>query len=30
VALKDWPVWSLDIWDKAQSYIGFLPDLPGM
>lgn len=30
VAFKDWPGWSLDIWDKAQSYIGFLPDLPGM
>jgi uncharacterized protein (TIGR02611 family) len=30
VAIRDWPVWSLDIWDKAQSYIGFLPDLPGM
>lgn len=30
LALRDWPVWSLDAWDKAQSYIGFLPDLPGM
>lgn len=30
VALQDWPGWSLDVWDKAQSYIGFLPDLPGM
>lgn len=30
VALRDWPVWSLDVWDRAQSYIGFLPDLPGM
>jgi uncharacterized protein (TIGR02611 family) len=30
LALRDWPGWSLDIWDKAQSYIGFLPDLPGM
>lgn len=30
LVIRDWPVWSLDIWDKAQSYIGFLPDLPGM
>lgn len=30
VAFKDWPGWSLDVWDQAQSYIGFLPDLPGM
>lgn len=25
-----WPGWSVDVWDKAQSFIGFLPDLPGM
>ena len=30
VALNDWPTWSIDVWDKAQSMIGFLPDLPGM
>ncbi len=30
VAFKDWPGWSLDVWDQAQSFIGFLPDLPGM
>lgn len=30
VAIKDWPQWSLDAWGKAQSYIGILPDLPGM
>lgn len=30
VSLQDWPGWSLDVWDRAQSYIGFLPDLPGM
>ncbi|WP_221177303.1 PGPGW domain-containing protein [Nocardioides marmoriginsengisoli] len=30
VALKDWPGWSIDVWDRAQSMIGFLPDLPGM
>lgn len=30
VALRDWPTWSIDAWDQAQSLIGFLPDLPGM
>jgi uncharacterized protein (TIGR02611 family) len=30
VALQDWPGWSVSIWDRAQSYFGFLPDLPGM
>jgi uncharacterized protein (TIGR02611 family) len=30
VALADWPGWSVDLWDRAQSFIGFLPDLPGM
>ena len=26
----DWPHWSLRAWDRAQSWVGFLPDLPGM
>lgn len=30
VAIWDWPQWSVNGWDTAQSYIGFLPDLPGM
>ena len=30
VALRDWPDWSVSLWDRAQSFIGFLPDLPGM
>lgn len=30
VALRDWPRWSLSGWDKLQSFIGFVPDLPGM
>ena len=30
VALRDWPRWSVSVWDRAQSFIGFLPDLPGM
>lgn len=30
VALQDWPNWSVDGWDKLQSFIGFVPDLPGM
>ncbi len=30
IAFKDWPGWSLSAWDKAQSFIGFLPNLPGM
>ena len=30
VALKDWPGWSVSVWDRAQSFLGFLPDLPGM
>ena len=30
VALADWPGWSVDVWDRAQSFIGFLPELPGM
>jgi uncharacterized protein (TIGR02611 family) len=30
VAIADWPGWSVDVWDRAQSFVGFLPDLPGM
>ena len=30
VALKDWPGWSISGWSKLQSFIGFVPDLPGM
>jgi uncharacterized protein (TIGR02611 family) len=30
VALAGWPRWSVSAWDRAQSYLGFLPDLPGM
>jgi uncharacterized protein (TIGR02611 family) len=30
VALRDWPGWSVSLWDRAQSFLGFLPDLPGM
>lgn len=30
VALQDWPGWSVDVWDRAQSFVGFLPELPGM
>jgi len=30
VAIADWPGWSVDAWDRAQSFLGFLPDLPGM
>jgi uncharacterized protein (TIGR02611 family) len=30
VALKDWPGWSVSVWDRAQSFLDFLPDLPGM
>jgi uncharacterized protein (TIGR02611 family) len=30
VVLADWPGWSVSAWDRAQSFIGFLPDLPGM
>lgn len=30
VALQDWPGWSVDVWDQAQSFLGFLPELPGM
>ncbi|HEY0905411.1 MAG TPA: PGPGW domain-containing protein [Marmoricola sp.] len=30
VLLQDWPGWSVSVWDQAQSFIGFLPELPGM
>lgn len=30
VALADWPDWSVSLWDRAQSFLGFLPELPGM
>lgn len=30
VAIADWPGWSVSAWDRAQSFLGFLPDLPGM
>ena len=30
VVLADWPRWSVSVWDRAQSFLGFLPDLPGM
>ncbi|MCW2786916.1 MAG: hypothetical protein JWP74_3433 [Marmoricola sp.] len=30
VALRDWPGWTISLWDKAQSLLGFLPELPGM
>lgn len=30
VVVADWPRWSIDTWDRAQSFLGFLPDLPGM
>jgi len=30
VVVADWPAWSVALWDRAQSFLGFLPDLPGM
>ena len=30
IAIADWPGWSVSAWDRAQSFLGFLPDLPGM
>jgi uncharacterized protein (TIGR02611 family) len=30
LVLADWPRWSVRAWDRAQSFIGFLPELPGM
>jgi uncharacterized protein (TIGR02611 family) len=28
--IADWPRWTVRVWDRAQSYLGFLPELPGM
>lgn len=30
ILIADWPGWSVSAWDRAQSFLGFLPDLPGM
>jgi uncharacterized protein (TIGR02611 family) len=30
LVFADWPGWSVSAWDRAQSFLGFLPDLPGM
>jgi len=30
LVLSDWPRWSVRTWDRAQSFLGFLPELPGM
>lgn len=30
VAIADWPDWAISLWDRAQSFLGFLPELPGM
>jgi len=30
LVIADWPRWSVSAWDRAQSFLGFLPDLPGM
>ncbi|MET3963634.1 uncharacterized protein (TIGR02611 family) [Marmoricola sp. OAE513] len=30
VWLRDWPGWAVSGWNRAQSVIGFLPELPGM
>lgn len=30
LAWRDWPGWTVSGWDRAQSFIGFLPELPGM
>ena len=30
VAVRDWPRWTVAGWDRAQTAIGFLPELPGM
>jgi uncharacterized protein (TIGR02611 family) len=27
---RDWPRWSVSAWDRAQAFVGFLPELPGM
>jgi len=30
VALRDWPGWTISLWNKVQAVFGFLPELPGM
>lgn len=30
LVVSDWPHWSVRAWDRAQSYVGLLPELPGM
>ena len=30
VLSRDWPRWSVSAWDRAQAFMGFLPELPGM
>ena len=30
VIVRDWPRWSVSVWDRAQAFVGFLPELPGM
>lgn len=30
VLTRDWPRWSVSAWDRAQAFVGFLPELPGM
>ena len=30
IAVRDWPGWSVSAWNRAQSVLGFLPELPGM
>jgi len=30
LVILDWPRWSVRAWDRAQSFVGFLPELPGM
>jgi hypothetical protein len=30
VVVADWPRWSVSVWDRAQSFAAFLPELPGM
>ena len=30
LVIADWPRWSVRAWDRAQSFLGVLPELPGM
>ena len=30
VVVRDWPGWSVSMWNRAQAVLGFLPELPGM